>query len=351
MITCMENEERTNAKHACQEAQYQIRKNIVRMLNAGKTGKEIANLLDVSEGLVSGVKKAYKNGGFAAIRQKKRGRRHGAKRTLTPSQEKDIQKIIVDKTPEQLRFKECMWTWSNIRSLILEKYKIDMPLSTLGYYLARWGFSVQRPIKRAYQQNAAKVKSWVESEFPGISNKAKAENAEIFFGDETGLRNTSTCLRGYAPVGQTPVVQTEAKHIKINMLSAVSSHGKLRFVLYKDNMNADKLIDFMRRLARDAIRKVFLILDNLRVHHSKKVTAWLENHKAEIEVFYLPPYAPEYNPDELLNSDLKRGISKRPSPRSDKELEHNVRSHLKTVQLRPEKIRGFFRAKTTAYAA
>ena len=135
------------------------------------------------------------------------------------------------------------------------------------------------------------------------------------------------------------------------MLSAVSSHGKLRFVLYKDNMNADKLIDFMRRLARDAIRKVFLILDNLRVHHSKKVTAWLENHKAEIEVFYLPPYAPEYNPDELLNSDLKRGISKRPSPRSDKELEHNVRSHLKTVQLRPEKIRGFFRAKTTAYAA
>ena len=116
-------------------------------------------------------------------------------------------------------------------------------------------------------------------------------------------------------------------------------------------MNADKLIDFMRRLVHDSKKKVFLILDNLRVHHAKKVTAWLEMHKEQIEVFYLPPYSPEYNPDELLNSDLKRGISKRPSPRSDKELEHNVRSHLKSVQLRPCKIKGFFGSKTTCYAA
>ena len=177
------------------------------------------------------------------------------------------------------------------------------------------------------------------------------ESAEIFFGDETGVQNQPTTLRGYAPIGQTPVVKTEAKHFKINMLSAISNRGKLRFVLYKDNMNADKLIDFMRRLVHDSKKKVFLILDNLRAHHAKKVSAWLEKHKDEIEIFYLPPYAPEYNPDELLNSDLKRGISKRPSPRSDKELEHNVRSHLKSVQLRPAKIQGFFGSATTTYAA
>ena len=107
----------------------------------------------------------------------------------------------------------------------------------------------------------------------------------------------------------------------------------------------------MRRLVKDTPRKVFLILDNLRAHHSKKVTAWLEKHNAEIEVFFLPPYSPEYNPDELLNSDLKRGISKRSMPRSEKELEHNVRSHMKSVQLRPEKIKAFFQAPTTIYAA
>lgn len=347
----MENELRTSAKRLGQEAQYQIRKNIVRLLKTGKTGKEIAKLLDVSEGHVSGVKKAYNKGGIAMIKPQKRGRRLGAKRTLTSEQEKEIQRIIVDKTPEQLKFKECMWTRSNIRTLILQKYKIDMPLSTLGYYLSRWGFSVQRPVKRAYKQDEEKVKNWVEAEFPGISERAKEENAEIFFGDETGIQNTSDYVRGYAPIGKTPVVKTESKHIKINMLSALSNRGKLRFMLYKDNMNSDKLIDFMRRLVHDSSKKVFLVLDNLRVHHSKKVTEWLEKHKDDIEVFYLPPYAPEYNPDELLNSDLKRGIGKRPSPRSAEELEHNVRSHLKSVQLRPEKIKGFFGSKTTAYAA
>ena len=134
------------------------------------------------------------------------------------------------------------------------------------------------------------------------------------------------------------------------MLLVVSNRGKLRFILYKDNMNADKLIDFIRRLVHDASKKVFLIMDNLRVHHAKKVTAWLEKHKDEVEVFYLPPYAPEYNPDELLNGDLKRGIGKRPSWTLTPNLT-NVRSHLKSIQLRPEKIKGFFGSATTAYAA
>lgn len=135
------------------------------------------------------------------------------------------------------------------------------------------------------------------------------------------------------------------------MLSAVSKRGKLRFVLYKDNMDSDKLIDFMRRLVHDSVKKVFLILDNLRVHHSKKVQAWVENYKDEIEVFYLPPYAPEYNPDELVNSDLKRSVGRKASSRSKEELEHNVRSHLKSLQLNPSKITSFFNASYTKYAA
>ena len=346
----MEKELRTNAKHLTQGEQYQIRKNIVRLSEKGKSSKEIAEILDVSLRHVQNTVKQYKDGGTSAIKLKTRGRRLGAKRTLTPEQEKEIQGIIVDKTPDQLRFKECMWNRKNIVELIRRRYRINIPESTLGVYLSRWGFSVQRPVKRAYKQDEEKVKNWVELEFPGITARAKEEEAEIYFGDETGLQNQPTILRGYAPIGQTPVVRTESKHIKINMLSAISNRGKLRFVLYKDNMDADKLIDFMRRLVHDSKKKVFLVLDNLRVHHAKKVTAWLEKHKDEIEVFYLPPYAPEYNPDELLNSDLKRAISKRPSPRSDGELEHNVRSHLKSVQLKPDKVKGFFSSPTTSYA-
>lgn len=321
------------------------------MSKKGKTNGEIAEILDVSERHVRSVKKQYDEGGLAALNPKKRGRRNGEKRILTPEQEKEIMSIIVEKNPMQLKFKECMWTRNNIRQLIKDKYKIDIKLSTLGYYLQRWGFSVQRPAKRAYKQDQKKIDKWLNEEFPGITERADAENAEIFFGDETNIQNTCNYMRGYAPKGKTPVVKTESQKFKINMLSAVSKRGKLRFVLYKDNMDSDKLIDFMRRLVHDSPKKVFLILDNLRVHHSKKVQAWLEKHKEEIEVFYLPPYAPEYNPDELVNSDLKRSVGSKASSQSKEELEHNVRSHLKSLQLNPSKISSFFNVPYTKYAA
>ena len=345
------DELRTNAKKISQKEQYGLRKSIIHLLKNGLSPNKVAKTLDVSRSHVYATKKIFDEKGIEGIKAKKRGRRNGAKRILTPEQEKEIQRIIVDKTPEQLRFKECMWMRKNIRELIKQKYKIDMPLSTLGYYLERWGFSVQRPIRQAYKQDENKVKNWLNVEFPNITERAKTENAEIFFGDETGIQNTSNYARGYAPIGQTPVVRIESQKMKINMLSAISNRGKLRFVLYKDSMDSDKLIDFMQRLIKDSTKKVFLILDNLRVHHSKKVTEWLKKHKAEIELFYLPPYSPEYNPSELTNSDLKRGIGKRTMPHSAKELEHNVRSHMKSVQLKPEKILSFFRTEFTSYAA
>jgi transposase len=347
----MKNELKTNAVSLSQDAQYQIRKNIIRLSRSGKKNREIAEILDVSLRHVQNTKKQYADGGIAEIKPKKRGRTSGDGRSITPEQEREIQNILIDKCPEQMKLAGCMWTRVNIRDLIRRKYKIDMPLSTLGCYLQRWGFSVQRPRKQAYKQDSAKVDKWLNEEFPGITERAKEENAEIFFGDETGIQNTANYVKGYAPIGQTPVIQVESKKLKINMLSAISKRGKLRFILYKDSMNSDKLIDFMRRLVKDTSKKVFLILDNLRVHHSKKVRAWLEKHKDKIEVFYLPPYAPEYNPDELLNADLKREIGNRAMPRTEKDLVSNIRSHMKTLQLKPSKIAAFFHGTFTSYAA
>ena len=346
----MENELKIEAVKLSPNEQYLIRKNIVRLLKKGKTNSETAEILGVSERHVRSVKKAYSEHGIEGIKPKKRGRRKGKNIILNPEQEKEIRNIIIDKTPEQLKFKECMWTRNNIRQLIKDKYGIDIKLSTLGYYLARWGFSVQRPVKRAYKQDKEKIDNWLNKEFPDINKRAEAENAEIFFGDETNIQNTANYLKGYAPKGKTPVVKTEAQKFKINMLSAVSKRGKLRFTLYKENMTSDKLIDFMSRLIRESNKKVFLILDNLRVHHSKKTTQWLIKHKDKIEVFYLPPYAPEYNPDELVNSNLKRGVGSEKLPKSKKELESNIRSHLKKLQLSPSKIASFFYSPYTKYA-
>jgi transposase len=190
----MENELKTRAVRLSPAEQYQIRKSIIRLLKQGKSNEEIAEIEDVSLRHVQNTKKQYKDGGIAAIRPKTRGRRKGEKRTLTPEQEKEIQNTIVDKTPEQLCFKECMWNRKNIVELVRQKYGITLPESTMGVYLARWGFSVQRPAKRAYKQNEEQVTNWVESEFPGITERAKAEDAEIYFGDETGCKiNQPAC--------------------------------------------------------------------------------------------------------------------------------------------------------------
>lgn len=181
----------------------------------------------------------------------------GEKRILSPEQEKEIMTIIVEKDPLQLKFKECMWTRNNIRQLIKDKYGIDMELSTLGYYLSHWGFSVQRPIKRAYKQDQKQIDNWLNEEFPGITKRVESENAEIFFGDETNIPNTANYMRGYAPKGKTPVVKVESQKFKMNMLSAIFKRGKLRFMLYKDNMNAKMLIDFMGRLLVMSRKKSF----------------------------------------------------------------------------------------------
>ena len=347
----MEDELKTNALCMGSKGQHELRKTIIRMLKDGKRGKEIAKELGVSEGHVSNVKKLYETGGAKALKPAKRGRPAGKNKILTPEQEREIQKTIVDKNPEQLRFKECMWTRNNIRQLIKDKYGIDIKLSTLGYYLARWGFTVQRPVKRAYKQDEKKIDAWLNREFPGITERADKEDAEIFFGDETNIQNTANYARGYAPKGKTPVIKTEAQKLKIEMLSAISKRGKLHFILYKDSINSEKLIDFMTRLIKESEKKVFLVLDNLRVHHSKAVTEWLEKHKAQIELFFLPPYAPEYNPDEMLNSDVKRNAGAKQSPRSQAELEANVQNRMAYLSATPEHVASFFHAPLTSYAA
>jgi len=347
----MENELKTNAKRMTGEEKYQLHKQIIRMWKQGHKPAQIAQMVGVTRQSVYNNVNAYEAEGIAGIKVKKIGRPKGSGCKLSEEQQWEIRRILVDKTPDQLKFADCMWSRENVGELIRQKYGIDMPVSTMGDYLRRWGFSVQRPVKRAYKQDEKAVKAWVEVEFPGINKRAEEEDADIYFGDEVGVQNQPNNLRGYSPIGKTPVVKTEAKRLRINMLSAVSCRGKLRFMIYKDTMNAAKLIDFFKRLIKDTPRKVFLILDNLRVHHAKIVRAWLDAHKDEIEVFYLPSYAPEYNPDEFLNSDLKRSLSKKLSPHTEQELEKNIRAHLAIVRDNPAKICGFFQAPTTAYAA
>jgi transposase len=297
--------EKIDARTLKPEVQEQLRKQAIHLRQKGHRIEQIAAILDVNSRTVYRWWQLYRRGGVKSIRILKRGRPTGACRRLTVEQEKQVQRLIRDKQPDQMKLPFALWSRIAVQQLIQQWWAMRMPIRTVGEYLKRWGFTPQKPLRRAYEQNPKRVKQWLEQQYPGVARRAKQEDAEIQWADETGLCNGSYYGRSYAPCGKTPAIRLPAKPQRINLISTVTNQGKVRFMVYRDTMKAQTLIRFMRRLIKDVGRKLFLIVDNLRVHHSKLVREWLGDHRAQIEVFYLPSYSPELNPDEYLNCDLK----------------------------------------------
>ena len=315
------------------------------------TLREVAAQVELSVPTVMSAHRAYLAGGWAAVNVKPRGRKRGEGRQLTPEQEAEIRRLICDKTPDQLKMGFALWNRQAVSQLIEDRLGVKVPIRTIGEYLKRWGFTPQRPIKKAYEQRPAEVRKWLDEEYPQIAARAKAEQAEIHWGDETGLRSDDVRGRGYAPKGQTPVVRVNNRREGLSIISTVTNQGKVRWKVFEGAMNAGVLIDFFKRLIKDAKRKVFLILDNLKVHHARKVKDWLAKHEEEIEVFYLPSYSPELNPDECLNADLKDGVTRRAPARSKAQLKKAAISHLRKLQKSPRRVRKYFEHKPVRYAA
>jgi len=343
--------EKTDARKLKPEVQQELRKQAIRLRKTGMKQKQIAEILGVYPTTVSKWCRAYKKQGSQAIRAKKRGRPDGACRTLSAEQEKQIQKAIVDKEPDQLKLPFALWTRIAVQQLIKHLYAIEMPVRTVGEYLNRWGYTPQKPLRRAYEQNPKAVKKWLDEQYPTIVKRAKIEKAEIHWGDETGLCNDSQYGRSYAPRGKTPAIRLPAKKERINLISSITNQGKVRFMLYRNTMNAQTMIKFLNRLIKDVGQKVYLIVDNLRVHHGKVVKEWLELHKEQIEVFYLPAYSPELNPDEYLNCDLKAGVHSGVPARSKDQLAKKAISHLRMLQKKPKRVKKYFKHPKIAYAA
>lgn len=300
------------------EVQQHNRNQAIRLFQQGKARQEIAEIVGVHYGVVCRWIRAWQEGGKRGLEIKKRGREIGQQRVLTANQEKELKRLLCDKNPRQLKLPFALWNRKAIQSAIYQLWRVRIAIRTIGDYMKRWGFTPQKPIKKAYEQSPKAVQEWLDHTYPEIKKLAKEEDAEIYWGDETGVRNDCQHSRGYAPRGKTPVVDINAKRFSVNMVSAINNQGLLRFMIYESNMNARLIIKFMRRLIKDAGRKVFLILDNLKVHHAKLVKAWLERHQDKIEVFFLPSYSPELNPDEYLNCDLKTGLRSSSPARSQK---------------------------------
>jgi len=330
--------------------QHEKRKQIVRLRKDGYSNEDVAKIVGVSIGHGSRIWQKHKKGGPKAIAPGKRGRRSGDKRVLSAEKEAEIQRLIADKTPDQMKLPYALWTRDAVKMLIKELYRLNMPIRTVGEYLTRWGFTPQKPVKRAYEQQPKVVQKWLKEDYPEIAAKAKRERADIYWGDETGIQTDAYRERGYAPMGKTPVIRLSAKRSSINMISAITNQGQMRFMMYQNAFTSDRLIDFMKRLIKDAGKKVFLILDNLKVHHSKAVKKWVKKHKSKIELFYLPSYSPEYNPDEILNSHLKKVVHSGIPARNRNDLEVKTTRFMLRLKKRPQVVRSYFHHPKLRYA-
>jgi transposase len=321
------------------------------MVNLGKTQSYAADFFGVGLRSVARWVGSYNADGVKGLQPKKRGRQHGQQRTLSALQEKQIQVALIDKCPEQMKLPFALWPRKAVQEYVNIQFGIQLPIRTVGEYLKRWGFTPQKPLRRAYEQRPAAVKQWLDEQYPTIHDRAKKENAEIYWGDETGLSSEDNRGRGYSPIGKTPVRFTTGARFSTSMISAIANQGQLRFMVYNGGLNTDLFITFLKRLIKDTKRKVFLIVDNLRVHHAKKVRQWIDEHKTEIELFYLPAYTPERNPDEYLNQDIKTNLGKRPAPKSLGELQTRLRGYMKSIQKKRTKIKNFFKHELVNYAA
>ncbi|MBK8583488.1 MAG: IS630 family transposase [Flavobacteriales bacterium] len=320
----------------------------------GKTWREIAEIVGVHIGTVISWARRFNVGsadGSAAPDSGKRGRRFGEGRSISGVDEMFVRDQVVGKNPDQLQLPFALWSRRAVQALIQQVTKVDMPIRTVGLYLQRWGMTPQRPIKRALEQRPADVEHWLATKYPHIQARAKAENAEIYWADETAVKQDTAWVRGYAPAGKTPILPHAARWSHVTMISAVTNQGLVRFAFHQGAINTDRFIDFMDRLIQEAEgRKVFLILDNLRVHHARQVKAWLAERIDLIEAFYLPSYTPEANPDEYLNRDFKTALRSQEPKRTTHDLWSAARNFMEFLQRTPERVRAYFTHPSVRYA-
>lgn len=347
--------DKEDARYQCLEQLHERRKQVARLHVRGHGVMEIVELTGLSYPAVRRAIDLFEAAGASALKPAARGRQKGQGRSLSAEQEEAVRRTICDKRPEQLKMEFALWTRGAVKQLIEQQCGVKLSVRAVGNYLSRWGFTPQKPIKRAYEQRPEAVQQWIEQEYPAIERRAKSEGGEIHWGDETALVNTDVRGRSYSPRGHTPVTMVVGgTRQKLSMISTVTNQGKASWMIVDGAFNHEKLIEFFEALVADAQRagkKVFLILDNLSVHHCKPVKAWLAERKEQIEVFYLPSYSPQLNPDERLNADLKHAIGTKVPVRTKAKLQAAANEHMAFIEANPERVRSYFQDPRVKYAA
>ena len=331
-------------------AQASIRTEVVDFLRKKKgTQKQAQDYFGLSRSGVEKIWRTYKQGGLRAIAEKKRGVQGGKK--INGKQAAEVRQLIKDKLPDQLKLPFGLWTREAVQQLILERYGVELSRWQVGRYLKSWGYTPQKPIRKAFEQKSAQVKQWLETEYPAIKKRASKEKADIYFGDETGMRSDHQAGRSYAPKGKTPIVRSTGQRFSLNMISAISNKGYLQFMVLDGSFNSDVFMNFLKRMIKYSRKRIFFVTDGHPAHKTKKLKAWLEENKSRIEVFFIPPYSPELNPQEYLNQDVKTNVIGKKRPINKEQMRANVESFMNDRKKHKMQVQKYFHESHVRYAA
>ena len=330
-------------------AQQIIRLKAVAAVENGKTHEEAGALFGIARGTVTKWIQIKKKDGVEGLRSHQRGRPPAPR--LKGHQAATVVRIITDKCPEQIKLPFVLWTREAVQMLIERRYRIHLSITTIGRYLHAWGFTPQKPQRRAYEKDDKEVKLWLTKEYPRIKREAQRERAEIHWGDETGMRSDHQAGTSWAPKGKTPIIPCTGKRFRTNMISSITNRGKLAFRMFRGSFNGPVYIDFMSRLIKHQRRRIYLIVDGHPVHKSAETAAWLETNSDRIKMIIMPGYSPELNPDELLNQDVKTNAVGRQRARNLDELEGNVCAYMTQRQSFSELVKRYFHKQNVIYAA
>jgi transposase len=326
----------------------ELRKRAVARVQSGESPEVVVRAMGFSRACIYNWLAMYRAGGWDALDARKRG---GRPRKLKGNMIKWVYRIVVGRDPRQYRFPFALWTRNAIVMLIDQRYGIRLSVNSVGRLLAQLGITPQKPLWKAYQQDPERVRKWVQEDYPAIAKDAKRLAAEIWFGDESGLRSDYHAGTTWGRKGETPVVRSTGARHRLNMLSAVNRRGRMRFMIEKKGLNADVVCQFLDRLMVGSTRPVFLIWDGHPIHKSGKVAQTVRGYKGKLRVFLLPGYSPELNPGEGVWREVKSHRLGRAGVFTFSDMKSKALGGLRHLARRPDKIRSFFRTESTIYAS
>jgi transposase len=328
-----------------------LRLRALRGLELGYSEIDLAELLGVRHETISRWWTAYRADGVDALPGERTGRPLGSGRSLSDAQAAHIRTLIHDHPPEKLGIAQALWTRRAVRDLIRQEFHIDLAERTVGLYLRRWGYTSKKPGRHSRHQDPDEVQQWLEKTYPALEERAVQEGAEILWTDEVGVAADHQPGCGYAPEGERATIEMPGPHIRVNQITAISNEGASWFMTYKGSLNAAVFLVFLTKLIEAAPRKIFLIADRLQAHKTPEVEAWVKANQEKIEVFYLPAYAPELNPVEYLNNDMKGEVNKTGLPDDRRTLWTHVMTFMGKLASVPQHVISYFLHPCVQYAA